>query len=227
MGLDAKGINLHRLIQTDVKPMYSSSEFGVLDVVPSSSLFNYGINPHVEFSEAGACFFEFTSGTSIGVHVSSLSEEIAAKTLVRVVKNAVLARVAERSGVFDVEGNLPNEVTLGSLGATGLLCFLVPGLAGFFGVTWLNSSDAERGSEGAAISRLGAEELFEAGPWEGGPSLVDSGHSDGGGGSAGGEGGLFAGPVIGDLAEGTSKSGGTNECHNVGVVAEGEDLLGA
>ena len=227
MGLDAKGINLHRLIQTDVKPMYSSSEFGVLDVVPSSSLFNNGINPHVEFSEACASFFEFTSGTSIGVHVSSLSEEIAAKTLVRVVKNAVLARVAERSGVLDVEGNLPNKVTLGSLGATGLLSLLVPSLAGFFGVTWLNSSDAERGSEGAAISRLGAEELFEAGPWEGGPSLVDSGHSDGGRGSAGGEGGLFAGPVIGDLAEGTSKSGGTNECHDVGVVAEGEDLLGA
>ena len=186
-----------------------------------------GINPHIKLCKVGAGLLELASSSGIRVHVCGLAEEVSSETLVGVVKNSVLAGVAERGGILDAECNLPDEVTLGSLGRAGFLGLLVPDFAGFLGITWLDSGDTEGGSPGATLSGLAAEEFLKASAWKVGPSLVNRGHIDGSlGGARAAEGCLLACPVIRHFAEGGSKSGGSDEGHDVGVVAECEDLLG-
>merc|ERR1719464_448312 len=135
---------LINLSHVRLNPMYSScSEFGVLNVVPSVSAFDNGINPHIEFEEVGDVLLVLATGTSIGVEVRGLTEEVSTESFMRVVEDSVLVGAAESGGILDVEGNVPDELALSSLGTAGLLTLLVPDLAGLSGLSWLNSSDAE------------------------------------------------------------------------------------
>ena len=84
-----------------------------------------GINPHIKLCKVGAGLLELASSSGIRVHVCGLAEEVSSETLVGVVKNSVLAGVAERGGILDAECDLPDEVTLGSLGRAGFLGLLV------------------------------------------------------------------------------------------------------
>ena len=73
----------------------SSTEFGVLDVVPSVSALNNSINPDVELEEVGAGLLELSTGGGIGVKVGGLTEEISTESFVRVVEDSVLVGVAK------------------------------------------------------------------------------------------------------------------------------------
>merc|ERR1719464_847338 len=132
---------LINLSHVRLNPMYSScSEFGVLNVVPSVSAFDNGINPHIEFEEVGDVLLVLATGTSIGVEVRGLTEEVSTESFMRVVEDSVLVGAAESGGILDVEGNVPDEC---SLGTACLLTLLVPDLAGLSRLSWLNSGDAE------------------------------------------------------------------------------------
>ena len=76
--------------------MYSSScsEFGVLDKVLATSLFNNGINEGVELDEVVNLVLNSLESSSIRVEVSSFAEEFSAETLVGVNVDSVLVAVA-------------------------------------------------------------------------------------------------------------------------------------
>ena len=75
--------------------MYSSScsEFGVLDKVLATSLFNNCINEGVELDEVVNLVLNSLESSSIRVEVSSFAEEFSAKTLVGVNVDSVLVAV--------------------------------------------------------------------------------------------------------------------------------------
>ena len=75
--------------------MYSSScsEFGVLDKVLATSLFNNGINEGVELDEVVNLVLNSLESSGIRVEVSSFAEEFSAKTLVGVNVDSVLVAV--------------------------------------------------------------------------------------------------------------------------------------
>ena len=76
--------------------MYSSScsEFGVLDKVLATSLFNNGINEGVELDEVVNLVLNSLESSGIRVEVSSFAEEFSAETLVGVNVDSVLVAVA-------------------------------------------------------------------------------------------------------------------------------------
>jgi len=90
-------------------------------VVPSVSALDDGINPHVKLSEVGDVLLDAGAGLGVGVEVGDLAEEVGTETLMGVVKNAVLVLVVSGGGVLGEELNLPDEVSLGTLGGGGLL----------------------------------------------------------------------------------------------------------
>ena len=129
--------------------MVSLSELSVLNEIPAVSSFNDGIDPDVEFSEVGNSLLNALGSGGIAVEVRGLAEEVGTETLVRVVEDSVLVSVAERGGVLDGKLDVPYKLTtLSTLGGSDFLSLSVVDLDGFTDVTWLDSGDTERGSEG-------------------------------------------------------------------------------
>ena len=166
------------------------------------------------------------AGLGVGVEVGDLAEEVGTETLMGVVKNAVLVLVVSGGGVLGEELNLPDEVSLGTLGGGGLLGLLIVRLGELFDLGGLNLAHGEGGSESVSVKGLSVmEQVVEGGEGEVGVLLVDLRHGDGVSGDGLGEGSLLGTPVVGDLLDGGSESGGGDESHDVGVVGKGEDVL--
>ena len=72
----------------------SDSEFGVLDKVLATSLFNNGINEGVELDEVVNLVLDSLECSGIRVEVSSFAEEFSAESLVGVNVDSVLVAVA-------------------------------------------------------------------------------------------------------------------------------------
>jgi len=83
------------------------------------------------------------TGGGIGVEVSDLSEEVGTETLMGVVEDSVLVVVSSGGGVLGEELNLPDEVSLATLGGGSLLGLLVERLDEFLNIGGLNSGDSE------------------------------------------------------------------------------------
>lgn len=114
----------------------------ILDVVPSVSKFNNGINIHVELGEVGDLSVEGITSLGIGVQVRSLAEEVGTETLVGVVKDAVLVGVVEGGGILHDKLNLPDQVSLGTLRRSSLLGLFIIGLNSL-AICGLNLNDEE------------------------------------------------------------------------------------
>lgn len=87
---------MHYSAQRVSLPIESESlKRSILDVVPSVSKLNNGINPDVEFSEVGNLGFEGLACLGVGVEVGGFAKEVGTKTLVGVVKDAILVGIVE------------------------------------------------------------------------------------------------------------------------------------
>ena len=158
--------------------------------------------------------------------VDGLAQEVGTEALVRVVQDFVLVGVAESGGILDAELDVPDELaTLGALGGGDLLGLAVVHLDGLADIAGLDAGHAEAGSEGLA-GELSAEELIEGGGAEIGPLAVNVRDGDGHGWDGLSELGLVGGGVVLNLGDGGGEAGGADEGHDVGVVGEGEHLLG-
>lgn len=204
----------------------SSAHAGVLDVVPSVLALNDAVDVGVEGGQVGHVGFNSLAGSSVGVEVGGLSEEVGTMSLVRVVEDLVSVGVSSGGGVLAEHLNLPDEVAALSLGGRGLLGLGIVDLGPLGDVAGVDSDNGEGSSEGVAGELVSVvEEVVEGGDGHVGVLLVnardvDSLHGDGS--LEGTEVGLA---VFGDLADVGGKAGSSDEGHDVGVVREGQDVL--
>ena len=216
--------NLHYSAQRESLSITSeSSKRSILDVVPSVSKLNDGVNVDIELSKVGNLGIEGLASLGIGVEVGGFAEEVSTETLVAVVKNAILVSVVEGGGILNDKLDLPDEVALGTLGGASLLGLLVVGLNSL-AVCGLNLNNEERGSEGSGGLAL-VEQFVEGGVLE--ASVLGGNFRDSDSVSWGGR-GKFSSVlllVFGDLSEALGDLAGSNEGGDVRVVAECEDLL--
>jgi hypothetical protein len=88
----------------------------------SASLLDDGVNVGVELAELFNLSLGLLKGSSVGVHVSSFTEEFSTETFMGVNIDSVLVAVVSSGSILAQEGNLPDEVTaLNTLGGGRLL----------------------------------------------------------------------------------------------------------
>lgn len=124
----------------------SDSEFGVLDVILAVSSLNDSIDNVGEIGEPVELVGGLGEGSLLRVQVGDLAEELSADTLSRVDVDAVFVVVGPGGGVLGEQGNLPNEVTLGTLCGGSLFGGLVVDLDQLNRCA-LNLDNLEGGSE--------------------------------------------------------------------------------